>query len=296
MRKLIVLISVILVIGLVGCSNSITPSVNPSGNNGVVTTTTPAGNVGIYEINPALRPDVPPVDGFWISPAFIETPPLEAGNSVTKYKTGEPIGVQIHNGGQVTETKRVTNTYNDVEVIIQLKDYLYDIDQPTLTFWQLQGQTNIFSGHHYMVSVSSNMAGESLRVTDYNPSNKSITISGLIDPPVNDPDGLHDRIVSIVYVGTAPRTFHIEYVCPDTTRPGFNLPPAMAENWVQIESPYITLDTFETAVVPIALYIPSEAVINGKWSYWIKVSQEASGGGGVALSIEYKQLWLINMK
>lgn len=307
MNKLIPIL--LFVILLVGCSPGSIQSSNPlPPSNQTVTpsdsTTAPPPTDVVHLFN--VDPDVvPPVDTFWINPAKVTVSNLSAGAEVSTMASGEQLGIQIHNSGRTVESKRVTNVINDPEVVITLNDYMYELSEDEAIYWNLLDdpktseveptRVTMLGGKYYLVKVVSEINSENLVPTRYDPNTRQLTVYGLTDPA---PGVLQrERIVSVVYVGVAPRFYQVVYATPTSLPAGTSLPPVNAEDWVKIGSNLILMQTFDTVVVPISMFVPEDAVIpQEKWEFWVLVREAETGSGSVALQIEYRSRWIINMK
>lgn len=329
MRNITAIVTVLTILSLffVGCGltgNSSTGGYVP--NDSIDNNTNGNGSSGsldFYAIEPKVvynsvgeRRVSPSADKFWINPGKVVFDNVEPGNTLSTLPEpyfGQPIAIQLHNGGRTTENKLVTNEKNDPEVVITLHDYMYEIDVNVAAFWKLlddpsttdvnEQRTVILNGKHYLIEVISSVPNEDLRVIDYDALAKQITVIGLIDPlPIVDdgitviPDTM-ERVVSVIYTGTTPRAFELEYVEKPALKVGYDYAPYEAKNWITITQTTFMLETFESVVVPISMIIPDSVLTPSRWQVTIACREYSPLTEiGVSFLIEYNYNWLITMK
>lgn len=211
----------------------------------------------------------PPIERNWISPAIVQVANFYPG------ATAE-WAIQVHNGYTVAVDKYlVTTDPNEYSAWIHLKKILKKGDVANVI--------DILSTDKYDVAT-----GEVLTAISYNSVTNEIKIEGFKSD--------FARYLTIKYDHQSSTTYSVYYRNPDTVKAGYSAPPAGAQSWIIIADPSPVLAPYETREVMVTLAMPSKAVAPDKWSFWVGVSEKASAGAGVAITLELASTWLIDMR
>lgn len=233
---------------------------------------------------------------------YISPPKVEIGN----YFPGAPavsIETSIHNGGQESQSWKVTNTVNDPSFTVRLDKTLMDAtievktprrDANNRVMFDLVTNAPLFLSaffEHGVFAVNSTLQNETLRVVGYNAATNELDITGLINPPTGTEV---TRTVQVIYQTSDSQRFLIAYQAPTNLQEGIAPAPEMARLWVTIDVGTVVIKPWDTAKIPVTLSIPANATdIPPKWEFRILVGADIPGVNTVRT--QFAARWIVAM-
>lgn len=108
------------------------------------------------------------------------------------------------------------------------------------------------------------------------------------------PGGRAEYNLTIHNGSTDTAKFSVQYRYPDHVGVGYDMPPAVVQDWVIIVDSTIVLQGRETRDVLIVLDMPLDATISSsKWEFWVGVVELNQAG---LVRVEMATRWLVSMR
>lgn len=108
------------------------------------------------------------------------------------------------------------------------------------------------------------------------------------------PGGRAEYNLTIHNGGTTAAKFTVSYRYPDHVGEGYDMPPAVVQDWVIIVDSTIVLQGRETRDVLMVLDMPLDATIESRrWEFWVAVMEVNQPG---LVQTEMATRWLVTMR